>query len=51
MSYRDPCTTYYKIRHNEFSRLAKSAIFLAKTQGIGYLIFAIKLKIEKIIHR
>jgi hypothetical protein len=49
MSYRDPSTLSYKLTHGEFLRLVKVSIFIAKTQGIQFLLIAIKGKIRVMI--
>lgn len=46
MSYQRTDTVCYKIKNNEGSRLFKTSIFLLKTHGIKYLLFAIKEKIK-----
>ena len=46
MSYQRTDTVCYKIKNNESSRLFKTSIFLLKTHGIKYLLFAIKEKIK-----
>ena len=46
MSYERTDTMCYKIKNNEGSRLFKTSIFLLKTHGIKYLLFAIKEKIK-----
>ena len=40
MSYRHSFSKSYRIRHNEINRLYKSAIFIAKNQGIKFLFFS-----------
>lgn len=49
MSYRNSSTLQYKITHNESTRLIKAAISIAKTQGVGILLTAIKDKIKTVI--
>ena len=49
ISYCDPSTVYYKLRHAEFLRLGKKSIFIAKTQGIWFLLWSIKQKIKVVI--
>ena len=49
MSYRHSFSISYRIRHNEINRLSKTAILLAKTQGIKFLIIAGKDKIKFVL--
>lgn len=49
MSYRNSSTIQYKVKHNELMRLAKVAIFLAKTQGMQFLLIAAIGKIKVMI--
>jgi hypothetical protein len=51
MGYLHTNSTQYKIRHNEFSRLVKVAIYLWRTQGIDFLLTAIKGKIKRTISK
>lgn len=51
MGYLHTNSTQYKIRHNEFSRLAKVAIYLWRKQGMKFLLTAIKGKIKRIISK
>jgi hypothetical protein len=45
MNYRNSQSIMYKIKHNQCMRLAHISIFVARTQGLGYLLGAIKHKI------
>tara|TARA_B110000014_G_C20124868_1_gene598343 strand:- start:113 stop:1399 length:1287 start_codon:yes stop_codon:yes gene_type:complete len=46
MNYRNSNSMYYRLRHNQFLRLAKVSVFVARTQGLKFLLGAIKHKIE-----
>ena len=46
MSYQRSDVASYQIRHNETSRLVKTSIFILKTHGIRYLLYAVKEKIK-----
>lgn len=48
-SYRRADKLNYKIRHNETSRLLKTSLFILKTHGIRYLIYAISEKIKFVL--
>lgn len=49
MGYLHTNSTQYKIRHNEFSRLVKVAVYLWRKQGMKFLLTAIKGKIKRTI--
>tara|TARA_Y100000996_G_scaffold152390_1_gene117361 strand:+ start:4100 stop:5386 length:1287 start_codon:yes stop_codon:yes gene_type:complete len=46
MNYQNSNSMYYRLRHNQFIRLAKVSIFVAKTQGLKFLLGAITHKIQ-----
>ena len=46
MGYRDTTSTQYKFLHNTAFQKANTAIFLAQTEGIRFLLLAIKIKIK-----
>ena len=50
MSYRHPDTIRYKLRHSEYSRLAKAAVLIGRTEGIRVLLSAIIQKINVTIN-
>ena len=45
MNYRNSNTVAYRIRHNQYMRLVKVSIFIAKHQGLRFLFGAVKHKI------
>jgi len=45
MKYHNSNSALYKIRHNQFLRIVRVAIFVAKKQGLKFLLGAIKHKI------
>ena len=47
MGYQDTASSQYKILHNVAFQKAKTAIFLLKTEGIKFLMSAIKAKIKR----
>ena len=45
MNYRNSNTAAYRIRHNQYMRLVKVSIFIAKHQGLRFLFGVVKHKI------
>ena len=50
MKYRNSNSFIYKLKQNEYGRLVKVSIFIAKSQGLRYLLGVIKHKIAITLH-
>ena len=46
MNYQYSNSLIYRTKHNQYMRLTKVAIFLARTQGLRFLFGAMKHKME-----